>query len=126
MIGRPPTKDAPPFGQRLASLRRAKGLTQRELADRIETTRAMVDYYERRAANPTLEVVARVARALDVSPAELMGVEGPTPTARRGPAGKLRVLFDEVSRLPRRQQEKIAEVIAALVSQYDQSHERDA
>jgi transcriptional regulator with XRE-family HTH domain len=125
MIGRPPTKDAPPFGQRLAALRRAKGLTQRELADRIETTRAMVDYYERRAVNPTLEVVDRVARALDVSPAELLGVEAPTP-AKRGPAGKLRVLFDEVSRLPRRQQEKIAEVVAALVSQYEQSRERDA
>ena len=124
MIGRPPTKDAPPFGQRLASLRRAKGLTQRELADRVETTRAMIDYYERRAANPTLEVVERVARALDLSPAELLGVEAPTQS-RRGPAGKLRVLFDEVSRLPRRQQEKIAEVVAALVSQYEQSRERD-
>jgi DNA-binding transcriptional regulator YiaG len=54
MAGRPATKAAPLFGQRLSALRKARGLTQRELAEALGTTREMVDYYERRAINPAL------------------------------------------------------------------------
>jgi transcriptional regulator with XRE-family HTH domain len=50
------------FGQRLAAARRAKGITQRELADRLNTTRAMVDYYERRAVNPLRKLCAVALR----------------------------------------------------------------
>jgi transcriptional regulator with XRE-family HTH domain len=124
MIGRPPSKPAPPFGQRLAALRKAKGLSQVQLAELLSTTRKTVDYYERRAQNPSLEVITKVADALGVSAAELMGVDAPKPAPQRGPTGKLRQLFDDVARLPRRQQEKIAEFVSAYVRQYEQ--ERDA
>ena len=126
MAGRPPSKEAPPFGRRLAAARKAKGLSQAALAELLDTTQKTIDYYERRAPNPSMELIHRVAAALEISPAELMGVEAPKASARRGPTGKLRVLFDEVARLPRHQQAKIAEVVAALVSQYDQTRERDA
>src|SRR5437879_1503766 len=91
MIGRPPSKDAPAFGQRLAAVRRAKSLTQRELADRLSITRAMIDYYERRATNPTLDFIERAAAALAVSPAELLGGE-PSGAARARPGPKPRLL----------------------------------
>ena len=42
---------------------------------------------------------------------------------RQPPAGKLRQVFDDVSRLPRRQQELIVRVVAALVTQYEQSRQ---
>jgi transcriptional regulator with XRE-family HTH domain len=61
---RPPTKQAPLFGQRLSALRKTKGLTQRELADLLETTRQMVDYYERRAVNPALKSSAVALKLL--------------------------------------------------------------
>lgn len=73
MAGRPPTKEAPIFGQRLAALRRAKGLSQTQLAELLETTRKMIDDYERRAGNPSLDLIQRAAEALDVSVAELLG-----------------------------------------------------
>ena len=38
-------------------------------------------------------------------------------------AGKVHKVFEEVSKLPRRQQEKIVEVVSALVSQYAQSRQ---
>lgn len=56
MAGRPATKAAPLFGQRLSALRKAQGLTQRELAEALGTTPEMIDYDERRAINPALEV----------------------------------------------------------------------
>ena len=94
MAGRPATKAAPVFGQRLAAARKAKGITQRELADRLQTTREMVDYYERRAVNPALEVVRSCAKALNVPVIELLGSEDQGSNGRRkrgtGPTGKMR------------------------------------
>ncbi len=123
--GRPAQKEAPPFGRRLAALRRQKGLSQRELAERLGVPRETVDYYERRAVNPTLDVIQKVAAAVEVSAAELIG-DGATParaSKRGGPTGKVQKVFEDVSRLPRRQQEKIVEFVSAFVAQYGQSRQ---
>ena len=85
MAGRPATKAAPLFGQRLVALRRHKGWTQTQLAERLATTREMVDYYERRAPNPSLEVIQKLAEALEVSVPELLGVEMKAAHKRRKP-----------------------------------------
>ena len=109
----------------LAALRRQKGLSQRELAERLDTTQKTVDYYERRALNPTLDLVARVATALEVSAAELIG-DGAAPSRlskKAGPTGKVQKVFEDVSRLPRRQQEKIVEFVSAFVRQYEQERQ---
>ncbi|MGI8731838.1 MAG: hypothetical protein ACR2LM_00855 [Pyrinomonadaceae bacterium] len=56
--------------------------------------------------------------------AELLGEEVQFKRARQtGPTGKVHKIFEEVSKLPRRQQEKIVEVVSALVSQYAQSRQ---
>ena len=123
MAGRPPSKEAPPFGRRLAAARKARGLSQVQLADLLGTTQKTVDYYERRAFNPTIDVVERAARSLGIPVTELLGVDVPRIAARRGPAGKLQRVFETAATLPRRQQEKIADVVSALVSQYEQSRE---
>lgn len=123
--GRPPQKEAPPFSRRLAALRRQKGLSQRELAERLGVPRETVDYYERRAVNPTLDVIQKVAEALEVSPAQLIG-DGATPTRlnkKAGPTGKVQKLFEEVSQLPRRQQEHIVRWVSAFVRQYEQERQ---
>ena len=38
---------------------------------------------------------------------------------RGGPVGKAQKVFEAVSRLPRRQQEKIVEFVSALIEQYE-------
>jgi transcriptional regulator with XRE-family HTH domain len=120
MAGRPATKAAPLFGQRLSALRKTKGLTQRELAEALGTTREMVDYYERRAINPALEVVRGCAKALNVSVIELLGSEDKNGKKRRGtgPNGKMRRLFEAASQLPRSQQDKLTAVLEAFVNQH--------
>jgi transcriptional regulator with XRE-family HTH domain len=121
MAGRPPTKEAPLFGQRLSALRKAKGLTQKELADVLGTTREMIDYYERRAVNPALEVVRSCAKALNVPMAELLGSEDSENGRKRrgtGPTGKMRRLFEAASQLPRGQQDKIAAVLEAFIAHH--------
>ena len=52
------------FAQRVAALRRGKGLSQTQFADQV------IDYNERRSGNPSLDFIQRTAEALDVSVAE--------------------------------------------------------
>jgi len=120
MAGRPTTKAAPIFGQRLSAVRKARGITQRELADLLGTTREMVDYYERPAINPALEVVRGCAKALGVPVIELFGSEDNENNGRKkrgsGPTGRMRQLFEAASKLSRSQQQKIAAVLEAFVA----------
>jgi transcriptional regulator with XRE-family HTH domain len=122
MSGRPPTKDAPPFGQRLAALRKAKGLTQRELAERVGVTRPMIDYYERRATNPTLDFIERAAAALGVSTAEVLGGEPAHPArARPGPKPRLLERFERVRQLPRKDQEFVLQFLDAFLERAEKA-----
>jgi transcriptional regulator with XRE-family HTH domain len=105
MAGRPPTKDAPPFGRRLAALRKSRGLSQKELASRLETTREIIDYYERRSVNPSLAFIERSAQALEVSVAELLGSEPKHGRNRPGPAPQLAQRLEQIRLLPRKEQE---------------------
>lgn len=125
MAGRLNTKEAPPFGQRMATLRQRKGLTQTQLGARMNTTQKMIDYYERRSPNPTLNVMQKIAAALEISVTELLGEEAVAVRKGRnnGPVGKVREVFDRVSKLPRRQQEHIVNWVSAYVSQYEQSRQ---
>ena len=71
----------------------------------MSTTRKMIDYYERRAGNPSLDFIQRAAAALDVSVAELLGSEPKSKRARPGPTPHLQLRFEQIKQLPRQQQE---------------------
>jgi transcriptional regulator with XRE-family HTH domain len=64
------------FGRTLAAARRKKGLTQVELAMRLETTSRTISYYERESKNPSLEMVKKIADALAVRPENLLNLPG--------------------------------------------------
>jgi transcriptional regulator with XRE-family HTH domain len=61
-----------PFADRLADFRRQRGLTQEGLADLIGITKTQVYRYERGGAQPTLDVIRRLAIALSVTSDELI------------------------------------------------------
>jgi transcriptional regulator with XRE-family HTH domain len=54
------------FGKRLRELRRERGLSQATLAERAEITSEHVSRIERALVGPSLEVMDRLAEALDV------------------------------------------------------------
>jgi transcriptional regulator with XRE-family HTH domain len=105
MAGRPPTKEAPPFGQRLAAVRKKNGLSQKELAARLKTTREVIDYYERRAMNPSLSFIERAAESLEVSVAELVGSAPRLSRGRPGPLPQFARRIEQIRQLPRKEQE---------------------
>jgi len=113
MAGRPPSKSAPLFGQQLATARKAKGLSQEQFAKLLGTTRTAIDYYERRAINPSIDLIRRCADALGLAASEFFGDE--TAPRKRGPKSELEQRLEVVAKLPRTKQRKILEVVDALL-----------
>lgn len=120
--GRPPKHQRPPLGERIATFRERAGLSQQQLADALKVNQQMIAYWERRAVTLRPGQLAGLADALKVSVEELLGKAAPKARGS-GPAGKARQVFEAVSRLPRRQQQKIVEVVEALVAQQAQARE---
>lgn len=67
------------IARNLKRLRRQKGLTQEELADKLHVTRQAVSNWERNQNLPELEVLLSAAEAMGVSVDELL--YGPRPAA---------------------------------------------
>lgn len=61
------------FGRRLAYMLERNRMTQRDLAAATGLTEAAVSRYVSGAREPRAITVAKIARALDVSPQELLG-----------------------------------------------------
>lgn len=99
----------------LRQLREAAGLSVRELARQIDESNTNVSYWERSGQIPRSDVLAPMAKALGVTVHELLGE--PHPNRVIAPGGKLGHVFEQVAKLPRRQQDKIIEVVLALVAQ---------
>jgi len=65
----------PSFGQRLASVRKARGLSQRDLANITGISNRMIAYYEAQSDRPPATKLATLAEVLKVSTDELLGIE---------------------------------------------------
>lgn len=60
------------FGPRLAALRKAAGFTQHQLAAEVGTSRRRIAYYEAESDHPPANLLADLARALNVSTDQLL------------------------------------------------------
>ena len=107
------TMTAKTNGNHLKALREAAGLSLRELARRIGEDHSNVRYWETCGHTPRSDVLIPMAKALGVTVEELLGE--PKPKRVIGPGGRLGQVFEAASRLPRRQQEKVAEFVEAFV-----------
>ena len=111
------SKQRPRQGARLAELRKAAGLSQTELARLVGESQQNIAFWEQSEKPPRSDVLLNLAKVLGVSVEKLLTDEEVRPK-RGGPVGKVQKLFDEVSDLPRRQQEKVVEFVSAFVNQY--------
>lgn len=63
------------FAANLRNLRQARGISQERLAELAGLHRTYVSSVERGARNISIDNIARLAKALDVSPEKLLGGE---------------------------------------------------
>ena len=106
------------FGERLQAIRKARGLTQVQLAEAAGTTQRAISYYETEAGFPPAPAVIDLARALHISTDELLGVK--PPKVQRidddSEARRMWKRFQRVSSLPERDQKAVLRLINSLVS----------
>jgi transcriptional regulator with XRE-family HTH domain len=114
--GRPSKRPRPAFGQRLHQLRETAGLTQAQVAEKLGISARAYAFWEREPVALRPDQLQKLADTLGISVEELIGTNG-TKKRGSGPVGKARRVFEEVSKLPRSQQQKIVEVVEALVAQ---------
>jgi len=61
------------FGKKLAECRKAKGLSQKELAKLLNTSHSVIGKYEREEMVPSIEAAVKLARLLDTTVGYLLG-----------------------------------------------------
>lgn len=98
------------FPERLAALRHERDLTQAQLAEAVELHVAQIRRYEAGSAQPTLDVIRRLARALTVG-ADLLVFD----TDERGPAEDLTLVFEAASQLDDEGRQLVKALVEGIV-----------
>ena len=104
--------DSSEFSDRLAALRRERGLTQVQLAARVGVHPSQLHRYEAGAAQPTLEVIRSMCLALSVSADALLFSDD----SRSLVDDRLRRAFESAVYLSPHEQAVVAEVVEAFAA----------
>ncbi len=106
------------FPQRLATIRKDRGLTQDTLAERVGVHVSQIRRYEGGTSTPTLDVLRKLAIALSVSADTLVFDED-----ERGPDDDLRLQFEATARLSDEEKQTVRRVLEGLLLAHDVKHD---
>ena len=125
-MGRKLTKPRPKQGARLAQLRKAAGLSQYDLARIVGESQANIAFGERSHKPPRSDLLPLLAKVLRVSIEDLIDSNSVKKIykSKRGPTGKVRKLFEQLSILPRNQQDLIVDFLSFFIKRFQQSKHR--
>lgn len=103
------------FGQRLAQLRKSRGLTQTKLGEAVGVSKRVVAYYETEGGQPPGAMLAELAGALGVEIEELLGMK---PIEKRVSPKTARLLkrLEKVAELPPPDQRAVLKMVDALAA----------
>jgi transcriptional regulator with XRE-family HTH domain len=99
--------------KQIRSIRKKKGLSQYELAAKLGVTQRVVSYYERETTNLSVDVVAKIAKALGVPQKKLFELEDEPETEAMTPPG-LQKKLNLVAKLPYADQQFVLKTIDML------------
>jgi transcriptional regulator with XRE-family HTH domain len=111
------------FGRRLVEFRKARGLTQIQLAQAIGSSQRAISSYETVAEFPPAALIVQLARALHVSTDELFGLK-PIRSANGHDDPHTRRLwkkFQQVATLPEKDRRAVIRLVNSLVQTRDRS-----
>ncbi len=103
------------FGQRLVQIRKAMGLTQTELGDRIGVSQRIIHHYENKADYPPTLKLIELAQALNMSVDELLGIESSNDEAYQDIKPMLAKKLRRASQLPTNDLKALSTFIDALI-----------
>lgn len=102
------------FPERLATLRKARGLTQRTLAEKVDVHLTQIQRYENGSSQPTLEIIRKLAVALSVSADMLIFDKD-----ERGPDEALKLQFEAISRFDAEDKKIVQAVLDSLILKHE-------
>ncbi len=102
-------------GERIARLRKERGYTQIELAERIGTIQALISDYERDKLRLNGEMAVRFALALEVSTDELLGLAGTKAARGKKPSRKILRRMEQIEKLPAAQRALLLKTIDTFI-----------
>jgi transcriptional regulator with XRE-family HTH domain len=103
------------IGQRIAGLRKERGLSQADLAERIGISRQLVASYERERVRLYDEMVARFALALGVSADEILGLDQSGSTDTKHTSLRVTRRLRELDQLPEQKRKAILKTLDDLI-----------
>jgi transcriptional regulator with XRE-family HTH domain len=105
-----PTKES--IGERVARIRKDRGFTQVELADKIGVIQSIVSAIERDVLKLSAEMAVRFAMALEVTTDDLlMPAKKTNGTQAKKPSRKILRRLEQIETLPRTQQLAVLKTI---------------
>lgn len=108
------------FGKTLANLRKARGLTQEELAQKLGVSRRMIVYYECESVYPPVALLPGLARSLRVSAEQLLGIKTIKDLSLSKDKSLMRRL-KQLQELPTKEQRTVLSLIKSLHSKSSQN-----
>ena len=99
------------IGQRLTRLRKERGWTQVELAERIGIIQSLISDYERDRLRMNPDMVLRFAAALEITTDELLQRNGGRPPLRHRPSLRVLRRLEKIEKLPPHQQSTLLKTI---------------
>ena len=100
--------------QRLAELRKAEGLTQVRIAEKLGITQGSYAHYENGLRRVPLSMIPKIAGALNMSEEDLLGYQ--PKKGKRGPLSKLEKRFEKVRTLPKKEQDLAVDMLDRIIN----------
>lgn len=98
-------------GSRIAAVRKARGLTQAQLAERIGIIQSLISDYESGRRRLYAEMLIRIAQVLRVSVDELLGLKAARVNGESPVSLKVSRRMQQIDALPRTQQKTLLATI---------------
>ncbi len=102
------------FPEHVAALRKQKGMTQQQLAEKIGVHVVQLRRYEAGTSQPTLDVIRSMAVALGISADELLFDKD-----ERGPDEALKLQFEAVTKFDPESKKVVQQVLDSMILQQE-------
>jgi len=107
------------LGARVSEYRKARQITQVQLAEMLDIKQQMIHSYEAGKRRIPASLLPALSQILSVPVDELLGCDTPIPAKRkRGPVSQLQKQMEQIAKLPKTKQKNIKEMLDGLIQQY--------
>ena len=107
------------LGDRVLQLRKQHGMSQQDLADKIEISKAQLSRYESKGVQPPADIVDKISQLFSISTDFLIKGDNTDIAVKSIQNAELIKHFSKITSLPDEELKTILKVVKALLCDYD-------